>query len=197
MADQAAIAQMLGSKMVRGNPIAVTRVEPDVEANVVAVQPRKLNTREVPSAGDQRATTVWFQDDIPTPVNQKTLYIPPPHLRDQGAPLVEIEPESILTEKDSPPGAKIALSHSGGRDRGRSLERVASAALSIGPSTRSKSRPGTLRESTKPQGLPSLSKEVTVGRNSHFQNLSAEDRDILGGVEYVALKLLLKIIVGQ
>ncbi|KAF7586671.1 low affinity potassium transporter [Aspergillus hancockii] len=34
------------------------------------------------------------------------------------------------------------------------------------------------------------------GRNSQFHNLSAKDREILGGIEYRSLKLLLKIVVG-
>jgi len=35
-----------------------------------------------------------------------------------------------------------------------------------------------------------------LGRNSNFSNLSEEDRDRLGGIEYRALKLLLKLILG-
>lgn len=45
--------------------------------------------------------------------------------------------------------------------------------------------------------LPYLSREVTVGRNSQFRNLTAEDRERLGGIEYRALKLLLKVVFGQ
>lgn len=48
-----------------------------------------------------------------------------------------------------------------------------------------------------PKGMPKLSAQVTIGRNSHFHNMSADDREILGGVEYVALKLLLKLIISQ
>ncbi|CAI7627704.1 unnamed protein product [Penicillium crustosum] len=35
-----------------------------------------------------------------------------------------------------------------------------------------------------------------MGRNSQFHNLSAKDRETLGGIEYRSLKLLLKIVVG-
>lgn len=41
-----------------------------------------------------------------------------------------------------------------------------------------------------------MSRSVTVGRNSQFFTLTEEDRDILGGVEYRSLKLLLKIVSG-
>jgi hypothetical protein len=44
--------------------------------------------------------------------------------------------------------------------------------------------------------LPFLSKQVTVGRNSQFHNMTSADREQLGGVEYRALKVLLKIAAG-
>jgi len=44
--------------------------------------------------------------------------------------------------------------------------------------------------------LPRLSSQVTIGRNSRFQNLTPQDREELGGIEYRSLKLLLKIVVG-
>lgn len=44
--------------------------------------------------------------------------------------------------------------------------------------------------------LPMLSPHVTVGRNSTFYNLTEEDKEMLGGIEYRALKLLVKITIG-
>lgn len=44
--------------------------------------------------------------------------------------------------------------------------------------------------------LPEFSSQATMGRNSQFYNLSTEDRDRLGGIEYRSLKLLLKIVTG-
>ncbi|KAK5174893.1 uncharacterized protein LTR77_000029 [Saxophila tyrrhenica] len=43
--------------------------------------------------------------------------------------------------------------------------------------------------------LPQLSRHASVGRNSMFQNLTRKDKELLGGVEYRSLKLLLKIVV--
>lgn len=40
----------------------------------------------------------------------------------------------------------------------------------------------------------SLSRQATVGRNSEFHNLTKQDRERLGGIEYRSLKLLLKIV---
>lgn len=45
--------------------------------------------------------------------------------------------------------------------------------------------------------FPQLSREVTVGRNSLFHNMSSADREALGGIEYRSLKLLLKIVLSK
>jgi hypothetical protein len=49
----------------------------------------------------------------------------------------------------------------------------------------------------KTSDLPQLSRQVTIGRNSNFYNLSEEDRERLGGIEYRALRLLLKFVSGM
>lgn len=38
-----------------------------------------------------------------------------------------------------------------------------------------------------------LSRYATLGRNSNFRNLTRDDREKLGGIEYRSLRLLLKI----
>lgn len=45
--------------------------------------------------------------------------------------------------------------------------------------------------------VPWLSRQVTIGRNSNFHGLSAQDREELGGIEYRSLKILLKILIGK
>ena len=44
--------------------------------------------------------------------------------------------------------------------------------------------------------VPYISFSATVGRNSRFKDLTDEQMDELGGVEYRALKVLLIIVVG-
>jgi hypothetical protein len=73
-----------------------------------------------------------------------------------------------------------------------SIQNMASDMFVIGGSgnrepSRTRSAPSTARP-------PQLSKTVTIGRNSQFYNLTPEDRQALGGIEYRALKLLLKIV---
>lgn len=57
------------------------------------------------------------------------------------------------------------------------------------------SLPGRERKA-KQLALPNISSQATQSRNSQFHNLTAEDRERLGGIEYRSLKLLLKIVIG-
>ena len=45
--------------------------------------------------------------------------------------------------------------------------------------------------------LPYFTFQPTIGRNSLFVGLTEEQREELGGVEYRAVKLLLKVLVGR
>ena len=88
--------------------------------------------------------------------------------------LGESEPSSSRGNLDS---LMRPLSHS------RSLD-------SSGSRSRSRSRKKSTTEKLK------LSAQAIMGRNSHFINLSEDDRNRLGGIEYRALKLLLKVILS-
>ncbi|KAI9801200.1 MAG: hypothetical protein M1825_003474 [Sarcosagium campestre] len=74
-----------------------------------------------------------------------------------------------------------------------SLEHVASSLFVVGaaphPEEKTKARP-----ETSPLQVPYLSSQATVGRNSQFYNLTTQDREQLGGIEYRSLKLLLKVV---
>lgn len=78
----------------------------------------------------------------------------------------------------------------------RTIERVASSLFVVGgpPSQirRPKQKPAIAL--SKDLGLPYLSSQATVGRNSLFHNLTAKDREKIGGIEYRSLKLLLKVL---
>lgn len=83
----------------------------------------------------------------------------------------------------------------------RSLEHVATVATSMfvfGRELRKeRSNLSTQRPAHATDDFPQLSRQVTVGRNSNFLNLTSRDREELGGIEYRSLKLLLKIVVGK
>lgn len=163
--------------------------------------------QQAPAENESHRPRIAFAPDPRTlSQDEKALYVPPPKAREQGHPLVEINVNASCDEEDD---RILPVSHSSQRQHeeglslrrfGRkistatSIERVASNMFVIGShhgrdTSRSRSRPPST-EITMPQ----LSKTVTVGRNSQFYNLSAKDREILGGIEYRALKLLLKIV---
>lgn len=82
----------------------------------------------------------------------------------------------------------------------KSMERVAGVAASVlvmGSQT-TPPRPRSVVSTTNHQlalnEVPFLSRQATIGRNSQFHNLTERDREVLGGIEYRSLILLLKIV---
>ncbi|KHN97226.1 Potassium transport protein, high-affinity [Metarhizium album ARSEF 1941] len=81
----------------------------------------------------------------------------------------------------------------------RSLDRAAALASSVfvigrEPTSSPMSREPARRRRVS-DDMPYLSSGATVGRNSQFYNLTRQDRNELGGIEYRSLKLLLKVVV--
>lgn len=81
----------------------------------------------------------------------------------------------------------------------KSIDRVANVAASLlvlGSQTTH--RPRSVHSASNQQPalneIPYLSRQATIGRNSQFKNLTEHDREVLGGIEYRTLKLLLKIV---
>lgn len=170
-----AIVQLLPTRVHRGNSIAA---RPDLEGDADTPSREDDGGEEPPAQNLQTATAIRFKDEPAKPTTDETLYVPPPHLRDRGHPLVDINRQMTLINKETRRSLATSTQPASARNRGRSLERVASAAFSIGPKPRTRSHTSTSRKRTMPKGTPKLSTQVTIGRNSHFRNLSAEDRDI-------------------
>jgi potassium uptake Trk family protein len=119
----------------------------------------------------------------------------------------ELEDEDDLRDPGFQP---VRRTNTGGSvlQAARSIEKAATSLFVLGADRsrraagdRSLSRHRSL--SRPPSGPPSqdlrsprLSRQATFGRNSRFTNLTEEDREILGGVEYRALKLLLRFVWG-
>lgn len=84
-----------------------------------------------------------------------------------------------------------------------SIDRVAGVAASLlmlgSQTTRPVSAPAVSKQQQQPalNDVPFLSRQATIGRNSQFHNLTTQDRELLGGIEYRSLKLLLKIVTGK
>lgn len=84
----------------------------------------------------------------------------------------------------------------------RSIDRVAAVAASLlilgSQTTRPLSAPSVSKQQQPAlNDVPFLSRQATIGRNSQFHNLTTRDRELLGGIEYRSLKLLLKIVTGE
>ncbi|RHZ45318.1 uncharacterized protein CDV56_103810 [Aspergillus thermomutatus] len=150
-------------------------------------------------------TTITFADNVHDSGRDKALYVPPPWQRDRGQPIVEVDDELSDCERTKSVDTQIANTGSSRRRftsrlaHTDTIERVASSMFVIGPSASHgpKAQTQPLDQSLSQQlDLPELSSHATIGRNSQFHNLTTEDRELLGGIEYRSLKLLLKIVTG-
>lgn len=173
-----------------------------------------------------RQTTIAFDGRVDEPRllrhegDDPTLHIPGPRQRDAGYPLVEIDITNrrrrtgddadtirpVLHRISSAMSSVSGLSRRRARKFSasqpglmatRSLERAATSILALGhtpPAPRPKNAGAPLESKTL--DLPQLTSRVTIGRNSQFYNLTSTDREVLGGIEYRALKLLLKFILA-
>ncbi|SPO06536.1 related to potassium transporter TRK-1 [Cephalotrichum gorgonifer] len=163
----------------------------------------------------QKTTTITFSDAAARtekPQSDATaLRIPSPRDAANGKQIAEVNPEKLDAGQDSdedPDVIKPVSRTLSGQSRRRrslhadgpvlqaakSIERAASSVFVLGdarPRTRSRSR-----ASSQIANMPSLSRSVTLGRNSAFHNMTEADRELLGGIEYRALKLLLRFVFG-
>ncbi|CZT07866.1 related to potassium transporter TRK-1 [Rhynchosporium graminicola] len=153
----------------------------------------------------QRAAVIRFAADPRlTTSDSKAIHVPSPRERDQGFAMSEIDTDVINTYDDDEDNPKKSSSQprepkARSMSKATSIERVTSSMFVIGSSqARSQSRaPGDSRGVGRTElDLPRISSQATVGRNSQFFSLLLEDREQLGGIEYRALKLLLKICIG-
>ncbi|KAF4342172.1 potassium transporter TRK-1 [Fusarium beomiforme] len=167
-----------------------------------------------------RTTTISFDPATEPYKNDTTLYIPGPRARDRGYPIAPRGQNNAQHAKDSDdedaikpvPTTTSSNRTSSIRRRRRfssddglqmtaskSLDRVAGVTASIlllGSQTEPQKRPVSSSSNQQPalNDIPFLSHQATLGRNSQFKNLTSHDREILGGIEYRSLKLLLKIV---
>ncbi|KAJ6136877.1 hypothetical protein N7497_012129 [Penicillium chrysogenum] len=177
----------------------------------------KADDTAVSNINPTKQTITFAEDHRPPSDKDKALYIPPPWRRERGASFSEID-ERLHDEDDG--GApkrnfkliasltwfitgrteKVLMRQPTTRSmqsRTRTLERVVTSVFILGGSSSSdRGMPTTKRRDIKQLDLPNMSSQATMGRNSQFHNLSAKDRETLGGIEYRSLKLLLKIVVG-
>ncbi|KAM5520131.1 low-affinity potassium transport protein [Fusarium oxysporum f. sp. phaseoli] len=168
-----------------------------------------------------RTMTITFDPSTEKHKEDDALYIPGPRARDRGYPIAPRSHEAARHPEDSDDddaikpvpneiqnngssstlhrrrfssddGLKITVSRSMDRFAG-----VASSFLVLGSQTAPQPRALSSDSNRQPaiNDVPLLSRQATLGRNSQFKNLTSHYREILGGIEYRSLKLLLKIVV--
>ncbi|KAF4495034.1 potassium transporter TRK-1 [Fusarium agapanthi] len=168
-----------------------------------------------------RTMTITFDPSTERHKEEDALYIPGPRARDRGYPIAPRNYEAAPNPDDSddddaikPVSNRIQNDGSSSMRRrrrfssddglkvsaSRSMDRVAGVAASflvLGSQTAPQPRPISSDSNRQPaiNDVPFLSRQATLGRNSQFKNLTSHDREILGGIEYRSLKLLLKIVV--
>ncbi|KAL3246589.1 hypothetical protein ABHI18_012673 [Aspergillus niger] len=128
--------------------------------------------------------------------NSKALRVPSPRERDGGMPIQEVEEDSEITDSDAE--SEVSQHRWSAFTRNTvPLRRVASSLFVIGRRP-SNEGPRIQRATSlsKDLNLPGISSQASVGRNSQFYNLTAKDRETIGGIEYRALKVLLRIVIG-
>ncbi|KAL4896829.1 cation transport protein-domain-containing protein [Aspergillus ambiguus] len=160
--------------------------------NAVPAFKDEQETESPPPPGDSNSRSISFAN------TDKALYIPSPQERDRGHPIIEVDRDTIADDpgRSETPHPRLRRSVSARNDT--ALERVASSMFVLGKQ-RSRSHGPRMSQAislSKDSNLPGLSSQATLGRNSQFHNLTAEDREKLGGIEYLSLKLLLKIVLG-
>ncbi|EGU87904.1 hypothetical protein FOXB_01590 [Fusarium oxysporum f. sp. conglutinans Fo5176] len=149
-----------------------------------------------------RTMTITFDPSTEKHKEDDALYIPGPRARDRDDAIKPVPNEiqnngssSTLHRRrfSSDDGLKITVSRSMDRFAG-----VASSFLVLGSQTAPQPRALSSDSNRQPaiNDVPLLSRQATLGRNSQFKNLTSHYREILGGIEYRSLKLLLKIVVA-
>ncbi|KAI1178792.1 cation transport protein-domain-containing protein [Nemania sp. FL0916] len=152
------------------------------------------------------STGISFAPDVAKPKLSSTLYIPPPKQRDQGEPFAEVNQIS-LGDEDEHCSRKLSIEglsrrrsflHDGAASASIPIQRVAESMFVLGPASThdTASRHSNAAAPPRFADLPGLSKEVTIGRNSTFRNMTVRDYERLRAIEYRSLKLLLKIVSG-
>ncbi|KAJ6118274.1 hypothetical protein N7471_013741 [Penicillium samsonianum] len=159
----------------------------------------KADDTAVSNINPTKQTITFAEDHWPSSDKAKALYIPPPWRRERGASFSEID-ERLHDEDDDGRSEQVfsrRLTTRSMQSGTHTLERVVTSVFVLGGSSSSdRGMPTTNRRDIKQLDLPNMSSQATIGRNSQFHNLSAKDRETLGGIEYRSLKLLLKIVVG-
>ncbi|KAL2840719.1 cation transport protein-domain-containing protein [Aspergillus pseudodeflectus] len=157
-----------------------------IEVTMGTIDHSRPESLENDSADAEFKRTITFSD------TSKALYIPSPRERDRGHPIIEVDHSPSEHNDD-----EVQPDERGHRRLSNaSLDRITAVTFADTPTKTRESQIRPAISLSKDSNLPGLSSQATLGRNSQFLNLTAEDRERLGGIEYRSLRLLLKIVMG-
>lgn len=173
--------------------------------NVASPPSRTTNDRLPQRLNDEQH--IAFLENQRNPKDNETLIIPGPRESDQGqnpeayvptSPSGEELDRHITLDTSNNPPRFRGRSNTGGtdfRNSGTTRSQGASSAIERVPSAyRPRRASGTFSgvqaSNTKERPTPYLSWQPTIGRNSAFVDLTEDQREELGGIEYRSLKLL-------
>ncbi|KAI2787227.1 Low-affinity potassium transport protein [Penicillium oxalicum] len=198
-----------GDTEAQGNGITSVSIDPkrvatDAEGTGSSISVNdEAGTRESKISPIRTPAIQFAEDSRPSANKDKALYIPPPWRRDRGTSFSEVD-EKYDTEDDNGKEEterdlkrQKSTRSMASRSRTRTVERAVSSIFVLGNApapTQGSERRTQIEQRTF--DLPNISSQATIGRNSQFYNLTAEDKARLGGIEYRSLKLLLKIVTG-
>lgn len=162
---------------------------------------------------------IAFEESQSAPQNGKALRIPGPREFEKGDRATEVDDDDTYTLGPTRTGEDMRVGHVPARSysfsaaatnasiRLRKLPTVdrilphataaMTSAFSMGPAKRSRAFSVSSTTPRKPAPIPDmpyLSYQPTLGRNSQFVDLTDEQRDELGGIEYRSLKLLFRVL---
>ncbi|KAF4818592.1 Low-affinity potassium transport protein [Colletotrichum tropicale] len=165
---------------------------PNVQTS--STEPKQVGNVDTESAPVPRATTITFDDNLPNRAQSRQSMIEmrrDTESNDETDAIRPVEPVASGLSRRRPHNIEGPAMRAA-----RSMEKVASSVLVLGHSKSldRESRRSDLSTRPRTADLPYLSRQVTVGRNSQFFHLTEQDRELLGGIEYRSLKLLLKIV---
>ncbi|TGZ79481.1 hypothetical protein EX30DRAFT_333334 [Ascodesmis nigricans] len=165
-------------------------------------------------------THIAFVENQRMASNGRALYIPGPREAENGQRPTEVDDDNPLQQTTTKDDGNARTGHVPTRSfsmgaattnasmnlRNRkfpTMDRILptattalTSAFSVGTAPQKAFRPFSRATTVEPPEMPYLSYKPTLGRNSNFLDLSDEERDELGGIEYRSLKLLVKILLG-
>ncbi|ODH13097.1 hypothetical protein ACO22_07604 [Paracoccidioides brasiliensis] len=211
--EENATKEMGGSITSTTIPVPVSPSAPPSNTQPVMIDQNNSSLDNNKTERSVPPTHISFSVETNLERRERALRIPGPREFESGQTVREVDDDDLIkvVSTEEPPSSGPSGDHDRRRlptmerifSRAVSMEYAASNAFILGKASHKRSRsrssnPGSRSSSKARQSpnMPYLSYQPTIGRNSRFLDLTDEQRDELGGIEYRSLRLLAKIVFG-